>query len=92
MRQTILVVNDKIKTEFKIKEKEGILREISPTISGSNPGGPTTNTPMVLLPVQGGKVKLVIKLLNVNFESLESIITDYVFYTLSSYGFLFIHT
>ena len=42
MRQTNLVVNDKIKTEFKIKEKEGILREISPTVSGSNPGGPTT--------------------------------------------------
>ena len=45
MRQTNLVVNDKIKTEFKIKEKEGILREISPTVSGSNPGGPTTNIP-----------------------------------------------
>jgi len=42
MRQTNLVVNDKIKTEFKIKEKEGILRGISPKILGSSPTGATT--------------------------------------------------
>jgi len=45
MRQTNLVINDKIKKEFKIKEKEGILRGISPKILGSSPARGTTNKP-----------------------------------------------